>query len=155
MIDGGGKWIKVGLVQSGSRLQVTTLQRHQFFNDSFRVTATCATSGATLRYTTNGSVPTSASPVFPTTGLTVTNDTTLMVRAFKNGMNESETVVSRLYTMNGLISGDGIEIVDSETDWFMQTEIYNSAPSAMRSKAIDHNGSTSMTFTISVQRMSS
>ena len=29
MIDGGGKWIKVELVQSGSRLQVTTLQRHQ------------------------------------------------------------------------------------------------------------------------------
>lgn len=34
MIDGGGKWIKVELVQSGSRLQVTTLQRHQAFNVS-------------------------------------------------------------------------------------------------------------------------
>ena len=31
MIDGGGKWIKVGFVQSRSRLQVTTLQRHQKF----------------------------------------------------------------------------------------------------------------------------
>ena len=33
MIDGGGKWIKVELVQSGSRLQVTTLQRHQIITN--------------------------------------------------------------------------------------------------------------------------
>ena len=67
----------------------------EYFLESSLVTASCETAGATLRYTTDGSEPTDASPLFPAAGLTITEDSLLMVRAFKTGMQSSETAVCR------------------------------------------------------------
>ena len=59
------------------------------YGNSVTVTATCATTGATIRYTTNGNDPNSTSPVFPAAGLTLTQNTTVKAKAFKSGMTES------------------------------------------------------------------
>lgn len=68
------------------------------------VTATCATEGATIYYTTDGATPDPTENVsaieFPAAGLTLTTATNLKVIAIKDGMNNSE-VVSASYTIKG------------------------------------------------------
>ncbi len=68
------------------------------------VTATCATEGATIYYTTDGTTPNPEENIsavqFPTSGLTLTSATNLKVIAIKEGMNNSE-VVSAAYTIKG------------------------------------------------------
>ena len=53
------------------------------FSNAVTVTLGCATAGATIRYTIDGSDPTSRSPLYKKTGLPLTNSVTLRVRAFK------------------------------------------------------------------------
>ena len=67
------------------------------FIETTLVTATCATDGATIHYTTNGETPTEASPVFPVGGLTISETTTINAIAVKDGYEDSE-VVSATYT---------------------------------------------------------
>jgi hypothetical protein len=62
------------------------------FDDKLTIRASTATSGATLRYTTNGSDPTAGSTTFPANGLSLDRTTTVKVRAFKSGMKDSEVV---------------------------------------------------------------
>lgn len=57
------------------------------------VTASTATSGATLRFTTSGVEPTSSSPVFPPTGLLVDRSLTLRVAGFKTDFAQSDTTL--------------------------------------------------------------
>lgn len=56
------------------------------------VTITCATEGATIRYTTNGTDPTEYSAVY-TGPIAVDDDTEIRARAWKIGMNPSAVVV--------------------------------------------------------------
>ncbi len=58
------------------------------FTESVAVTISCATSGATIRYTTDGGTPTSSSATYAGP-LTLTATTTLKSRAFKTGLNDS------------------------------------------------------------------
>jgi hypothetical protein len=71
----------------------------QLFATTITVNATCATSGATLRYTQDGTHVDSSSPAFPGGGLTLTNTAILKVRAFNGGDTSSE--VTQQYTLNG------------------------------------------------------
>jgi subtilisin family serine protease len=64
---------------------------------SVTVSISCTTSGATIRYTTDGTDPTSSSTQY-TGPLTLTTTTTLKARAFKTGMTDSE-VASVIYTV--------------------------------------------------------
>lgn len=66
------------------------------FTTSQQVTISCATSGATIRYTTNGSDPTSSSSKY-TAPFTVSATTTVKAKAFKSGATDSG-VVSATYT---------------------------------------------------------
>ena len=52
------------------------------------VTISCSTSGATIRYTTNGNDPTSSSAIYPG-AFTLSTSTTVKARAFKSGMTDS------------------------------------------------------------------
>lgn len=61
------------------------------------VTLSCATTGATIRYTTNGSEPTSSSPVY-SSAITVSSATTIKAKAFKDGMTAS-AVATASYTI--------------------------------------------------------
>ncbi len=65
-----------------------------------KVTASCATTGATLHYTDDGSTPTADSTEFPAGGLsyTVVTDKTVKVIAVKDGWSDS-VVASKAVTV--------------------------------------------------------
>ena len=66
------------------------------FYPSTNVSITCATEGATIRYTTDGTDPTESSPVY-SGPIFIDDDTMVKARAWKNGMNPS-VVVAETYT---------------------------------------------------------
>ena len=47
------------------------------FTNAVKVTLSCTTAGATIRYTTNGAEPTGSSTIYKKTGITITNSVTL------------------------------------------------------------------------------
>lgn len=67
-------------------------------NESIKVKATCTTVGSTIYYTTDGSTPSDESTEFPSSGLIITETTTLSVIAIASGYNDSK-VVTATYTM--------------------------------------------------------
>ncbi|MHB1458771.1 MAG: chitobiase/beta-hexosaminidase C-terminal domain-containing protein [Armatimonadota bacterium] len=93
------------------------------------VTITCATSGANIYYTTDGSAPTTSSFLYTGTPIAVNVDTTLMARAFKAGMAESvvkssdyvfTTSFNRPETIpyaNSIISIDGNLTEWADAEW--------------------------------------
>ena len=66
------------------------------FYPSTNVTISCATAGATIRYTLDGSDPTESSTPYTGT-ITVSDDTIIKARAWKSGMNPS-VIVTATYT---------------------------------------------------------
>lgn len=66
------------------------------FYPSTNVTISCATAGATIRYTLDGSDPTESSKPY-TGAITVSDDTVIKARAWKSGMNPS-VIVTATYT---------------------------------------------------------
>ena len=66
------------------------------FYPSTNVSITCATEGATIRYTTDGTDPTESSPVY-SGPIFVDDDTMIKARAWKTGMNPS-AVAAAMYT---------------------------------------------------------
>ena len=59
------------------------------FSNAVKVKIHCATAGATIRYTTDGSEPTSFSSIYKATGLALTNSVTLNAKAFKGKFIDS------------------------------------------------------------------
>jgi chitinase len=72
------------------------------YSSTQSVTISCSTNGATIRYTTDGSEPTSSSTQY-TGALTVSSTTTVNAKAFVSGMNNSATA-SATYTINSGIN---------------------------------------------------
>ena len=72
------------------------------FTDNTSVTITCATDGATIYYTTDGTAPTSSSTEY-TEAIPLTATTTINAIAIKSGMTDSE-VATQTFTKN---SGGG------------------------------------------------
>ena len=68
-----------------------------FTTDSVDVTLACATAGATIRYTLDGSEPTSSSTVY-SAPITIDVSTTIKAKAFKSGYVASDTA-SATYTV--------------------------------------------------------
>lgn len=63
------------------------------YSSSVSVSISCATAGATIRYTTDGSEPTASSSVY-NAPVVITSNTTLKAKAFKSGMNDSATATA-------------------------------------------------------------
>ena len=70
------------------------------------VTISCATSGATIRYTTNGTEPNSNSPTY-SSPINVSSTTTIKAKGFKSGWTPSSTA-SATYTINVISPGQMI-----------------------------------------------
>lgn len=66
------------------------------FYPSTNVEITCATEGATIRYTLDGTDPTESSPVY-SSPIFIDDDTMIKARAWKSGMNPSP-VAAEMYT---------------------------------------------------------
>ena len=66
------------------------------FYPSTNVEITCATEGATIRYTLDGTDPTESSPVY-SSPIFIDDDTMIKARAWKSGMNPS-LVAAEMYT---------------------------------------------------------
>ncbi|MCB1133798.1 MAG: chitobiase/beta-hexosaminidase C-terminal domain-containing protein, partial [Verrucomicrobiae bacterium] len=60
------------------------------YTSSVQVSLSCATSGATIRYTTNGTTPTSTSTAY-SGPFTLTGSATVKAKAFRTGYNDSGT----------------------------------------------------------------
>lgn len=65
-----------------------------FWSDTASVTLSCASSGATIRYTTDGSEPTEASAAYSGAISLAVGTTTIKAKAFKSGCNPSETMTA-------------------------------------------------------------
>ena len=72
------------------------------YGSAITVTISCKTGGAKIRFTTDGSVPTSACSLY-TGGVTISSTTTLRAKAFKAGSTASKVV-----TANYVIQSDAI-----------------------------------------------
>ncbi len=125
-------------------------QSSEYFIGSCLLKATCETPDATIRYTTDGSTPNTKSPVFPNDGLTITESCSIVVKAFKSGMNESTTNSCMLIKMtelpeaDAIVSGENVKLYCSGKPWFLQTDTFYSSPSAMQSASIDYGETTTM-----------
>ena len=75
------------------------------FTDSQTVTITCATEGARIYYTTDGSEPTTSSTLY-SVPITLTETTTIKAIAVKDGMTDSEAVTA-VFTKKAADSGTG------------------------------------------------
>lgn len=83
--------IALGLASVGRAQQVATpaLSPAASMALPATVTVSCATADASIRYTTNGLMPTTSSALY-SAPLAFTNDTALRARAFKSGLTDSE-----------------------------------------------------------------
>ena len=124
---------------------------NDYFFDSFVVTATCATPGATIRYTTDATIPTASSAVMPEGGLTVRTYSVVCVKAFKDGMADSDYIYTHLDIVRDLdgarnvVTGNvRVGTPSMSTAWYLQENTYNSAPTSLQSADIPADGSTVM-----------
>ena len=66
------------------------------FTNSVKVTLSCTTVGATIRYTIDGTEPTSKSTLYKKTGITVTNTLTIQAKAFKAKLPDSAVAAATI-----------------------------------------------------------
>ena len=83
-------------------------------NSGTEVTITCATEGAKIYYTTDGTEPTASSTEY-TTAIGVTEAVTVKAIAVKSGMNES-AVASVSYTIKGTVASPEFSVASGEVD---------------------------------------
>jgi len=82
------------------------------YSSAQSVAITTATSGATIRYTVDGSTPTSTTGTIYSSAVSITATTTLKAIAYKSGMTDS-SVTTGVYTING--GGGGTTVIEGES----------------------------------------
>ncbi|MDD5979414.1 MAG: chitobiase/beta-hexosaminidase C-terminal domain-containing protein [Bacteroidales bacterium] len=103
-VEGGGG----GTIETVSTPSITP-NGGTFFNTQ-EVTITCATDGATIYYTLDGTEPTNAGSIY-SKPLTITSTTTVKAKAYKEGFTESDvasaefTIVTPLTDMQQIFEG--------------------------------------------------
>ena len=98
----GGSTLQTISVPTAQVAQPVISPGSQSTTNSVTVSISCATTGATIRYTTNGSDPSSSSTAYGGS-FTLSSSATVKARAFKNGMTESG-VASAAYSISVSIS---------------------------------------------------
>ena len=98
------------------RMVTPTLTSGQIFFGGLAVTATSSDSGATLRYTADGSEPNEGSAQWPSEGLVLSSSATVTVRAFKDGYRPSRAV-SAIYTKGNVPSAPTVSLSGTTLSW--------------------------------------
>ncbi|MES2660676.1 MAG: PQQ-dependent sugar dehydrogenase [Verrucomicrobiota bacterium] len=113
-----------------------------WFTNAITIYASTGTPDSSVHYTTDGSEPTTESPIFPPAGLPVDGTTSLRVKAFHASLPPSSTVsgtyafsVSPLdfATLSGPVmpeSGKSVKIVTSTADTVIRYTVDGSVPDA-------------------------
>ncbi len=112
-----------------------------------RVAIRCATSGAAIRYTLDGSDPTESSALYAGGGFNVFDTTTVKARAFKDGMLPSAVVSVRFVRLQTLAEALDVPLwtvaTDGDADWAVDTEASAAGTgSSARSGDIGDDGET-------------
>lgn len=82
------------------------------YASSQNVSITTGTSGATIRYTTDGSAPSATSGTVYSSAISISSSTTLRAVAYKSGMQDSD-VVSGFYSIGGTVLAPPQHVVDT------------------------------------------
>jgi hypothetical protein len=105
------------------------------------VTITCATPGAAIRYTLDGSEPTAGSTLY-TAPLQLTQTATVKARAFVAGMADSavaSATYTRLATLAAAVDAPGLVFTTGgDAPWFIQSVVKRTGDEALQSGAITH-----------------
>lgn len=111
----------------------------RFSGTKIVVSLTCATEGAVIRYTTDGSVPNSHSPKY-TGAFEVTGTTTVKAIALKTDCTTSDvatlTIAKEWCIGDALNDPDRKFVTDSVTGWMRDTKVSHGGTESMRSGAI-------------------
>lgn len=105
------------------------------FSSGQNVTLSTTTSGAVIRYTTDGSAPTSSSPVYGS-AIPVSTSTTIKAAAFKSGL-EASPVVTGVYAIGQIVGGPdwvSVAINPARTEAFLYS--FDVTPSATNLDAV-------------------
>ncbi|MBQ4292012.1 MAG: chitobiase/beta-hexosaminidase C-terminal domain-containing protein, partial [Muribaculaceae bacterium] len=90
------------------------------------ITLSCATSGATIRYTTNGTEPTSSSTAY-SSAINVTSNTRIRAKAFKSGFEASDEF-DQTYTIDATLAPPTFSVA-SGTQFSSSGSVTITAPS--------------------------
>lgn len=83
----------IAVFKKASVVETPVIKPTQGFSVTFTITATCATSGATIRYTLDGTEPTETSSPFGS-DIIIDATTTFKAKAFYSGMRSSNTATA-------------------------------------------------------------
>jgi hypothetical protein len=117
------------------------------YQDSVQVTLSCGTSGATIRYTTNGATPTSSSTQY-SSPFTLTSSATVKAKAFKSGYDDSGTASADFAVISQCSLGAALDATSltwttgGNADWFGQTSTTHDGTDAAQSGDISHSQQT-------------
>ena len=100
-----------------------------YYSSSFSLSASCSLSGATIRYTTDGSEPTSSSSSW-SSNRNISSTTVVKARVYKSGYLPSE-IISNTYFKNVDLELPVFSITtDPDNLWDYNTGIYEMGPNA-------------------------
>jgi hypothetical protein len=115
-------------------------------------TLSCGTAGAEIRYTLDGSEPTSESSLY-TGAFNVSQTVTVQARAFKAGMVESAVASAsyyRLPTLGEALDAPGLAFTTGgDAAWFVQTNVTHDGTDALQSGAVTDGQTTWMETSVS------
>lgn len=126
---------------------------YEFRDNAQRVVLMCATPGAVIRYTLDGSEPDEGSTVASALGFNVFDTTVVKAKAWADGMLPSGTVASRLVRLQTLAEALDVPLWDVTTDeesgWTVDIDTADFGGSSARSGAIAADGRSTMATSVS------
>jgi hypothetical protein len=124
-----------------------------FTTSSKRVTITCATDDAEVRFTTNGVDPTASSALY-SSSFNIYATTTVKARAFKSGMTDSEIAVVTITKPIVITLSDALDVPDwtvttgDDSSWTPEITDTHDGADAARTGAIGASQTTWMETTV-------
>lgn len=146
-LDGGNGEREVAVTQAGMAVAATPTvspgDGTTFQGNARRVVVSCATDGATVRYTLDGTDPDESSTVVPSGGFNVFDTTVVKARAWADGMLPSGVAVARIVRLPSLAEALDVPlwsvVSDGDAAWVADSETGRTGGSSARSGSIGEN----------------